>query len=243
MVSMLIYSNIKKDVVELHVISKDVIAGVSEDYWDIFPLYEFKEIQGYISDNPLLNLMIYDVDDDIAFDYLIDIRKKYRQSSIMLLADTSISPMKYMRPDIKADSLLLKPWTRKQAKSVLKDFINGYLRLVTGENESGDNSYVIETRDGMTHVPYDQIYFFEAREKKVYVCIGKEAYGFYATIDKLMDELPANFLRCHRSFIVNKNKIEKVVLSQNIIYLDDGFDVPLSRSYKSLFKGMKKYEQ
>jgi hypothetical protein len=243
MVSMLIYSNIKQDVVELHMISKDVIAGVSEDYWEIMPLYEFKEIQGYISENPLLNLMVYDVDENDAFDYLVDIRRRYRQSSIMLLADTSISPMKYMRPDIRADSLLLKPWTRQQAKSVIKDFLKGYIRATSENEENGENTFVVETKDGITHIPYEQIYFFEAREKKVYVCIGKEAYGFYGTIDKLVEDLPSNFIRCHRGFIVNKNKIEKVVLSQNIIYLDDGFDVPLSRSYKSSFKGMKKYEQ
>jgi DNA-binding LytR/AlgR family response regulator len=239
MVSMLIYSNVKQEVVELHIISKDVIAGVSEDYWEIFPLYEFEKIQGYISENPLLNLMIYDVDNDEAFDYLVDIRKKYRQSSIMLLADTSISPMKYLRPDIRADSLLLKPWTKQQARSVLKDFLKGYLKLLMEDDETIENSYVVETKDGMTHIPYEQIYFFEAREKKIYVCIGKEAYGFYGTIDKLADELPSNFVRCHRGFIVNKNRIDRVVISQNIIYLDDGFDVPLSRSYKPLFKGMR----
>jgi DNA-binding LytR/AlgR family response regulator len=122
--------------------------------------------------------MVYDVDDDKALDYLLKIRKKYRQSSIMLLADISISPMKYMRPDLKADSLLLKPWTKAQARTVLKDFIRGYIKSVESESETGGNSYVIETKDGMTHVPYDQIYFFEARDKKVYACIGKEAYGF-----------------------------------------------------------------
>jgi DNA-binding LytR/AlgR family response regulator len=111
------------------------------------------------------------------------------------------------------------------------------------DDETIENSYVVETKDGMTHIPYEQIYFFEAREKKIYVCIGKEAYGFYGTIDKLVEELPSNFVRCHRGFIVNKNRIDRVVLSQNIIYLEDGFDVPLSRSYKPLFKGMRKYEQ
>jgi DNA-binding LytR/AlgR family response regulator len=161
----------------------------------------------------------------------------------MLLADTSISPMKYMRPDIRADSLLLKPWTKQQARSVLKSFLKSYITFAAEEDDTHENSYAVETKDGTTHIPYEQIYFFEAKQKKVYVCIGKEAYGFYGTIDKLIDELPDNFIRCHRGFIVNKNKIDKVALSQNIIYLDDGFDVPLSRSYKSLFKGMKRYEQ
>jgi DNA-binding LytR/AlgR family response regulator len=236
---MVIYSNVKQDVVEIHVISKDVIADVSEDYWEIFPLYEFEKMQGYIEGNHLLNLMVYDVNDDNALDYLIDIRSKYRQSSIMLLADTSMSPMKYMRPDVRADSLLLKPWTKQQARIVIKDFLKSYVRQVSSDEAKGENTFVIETKEGMTHVPYDQIYFFEAREKKVYACIGKEAYGFYGTIDKLMEELPSNFIRCHRGFIVNKGKIDKVVLSQSIIYLEDGFDVPLSRSYKATFKGMR----
>ena len=64
-----------------------------------------------------------------------------------------------------------------------------------------------------------------------------EEYGFYLTMDRLAEELPEQFLRCHRSFIVNSRKIRKIMLSQNLIGLEDGFDIPLSRSYKAVLKG------
>ena len=69
-----------------------------------------------------------------------------------------------------------------------------------------------------------------------YVC---SICGF-STQDNLSEKLPEQFVRCHRGFIVNKHKIKKVALSQNLIFLTDGYDVPLSRSYKSVVKGLYK---
>lgn len=68
------------------------------------------------------------------------------------------------------------------------------------------------------------------------MCIGNEEFGFYHTIDGLEKELPEQFVRCHRGFIVNSTKIRKVALPQNLLYLTDDFEVPVSRSYKAEVK-------
>lgn len=240
MVSMITYDNFVKELDELKWISKDLIAKWSEDYWFVEQFSALNSLREYLDDKPLLDLLLYDVNEEEAIPYLMKLRKDYQKSHIMILADMNISPMEYMKPGIHADSLLLRPWTREQAVSVLQEFILGYIKMVENEKRNGTDMYIIESKDGTLSIPYDQIYYFEAREKKVYLSTGSEEFGFYYTIDKLADELPDQFVRCHRGFIVNKDKIRKIMLSQNIIYLADGYDVPLSRSYKSVLKGFGK---
>lgn len=230
----------KQDIAEISHAAKELIARISEDDWEIERISSIKELQEYLSGNPLIDLIIYDICDRSSLEYLPDVRRKYPQSRLMVLADTSISPMEYIRPDLRVGALLLKPWAKRQLHDVLYDFLNEYIAYTQREKNEGMYSYMIETREGTINLPYDQIFFFEARDKKIYVCIGKEEYGFYSSIDKLSEELPDFFLRCHRGFIVNTRKIRKIVLSQNIIYLSDGSDVPLSRSYKAALKEMER---
>ncbi len=217
---------------------KDTIAKVSEDYWEVRQFFSTQELREYLDKKPLINLIIYDICDKSALGLLPDLRKSYPEPWLMLLADGGISPMEYIKPELQVSSLLLKPWTKQQVSDALYDFLNGYIGRYGRKTQDGTGFYVAETRNGMINIPYEQIYFFEAREKKIYVCTGGEAYGFYSSIDRLAGELPPYFARCHRGFIVNTKKIRKIMLSQNIIYLSDGFDVPLSRSYKAALKGM-----
>lgn len=48
------------------------------------------------------------------------------------------------------------------------------------------------------------------------------------TLDDMQNKLKSNFLRCHRSFIVNKDKIKKLI-KQGMVLFNDKF-VPISRS-------------
>ena len=222
----------------LRALAKDLAAELSEDYWNIELISALDKLQARLADHPLMDMLMYDVTPRNAIESLLGIRKNYREVLLMVIADLETSPMEYMKPGIMASSLLLRPWTKAQAYEVLKEFFQAYMEKCCQTDDK--SMFVIESKEGKLHIPYEQIYFFEAREKKIFVCTGKEEYGFYHTIDKLAEELPAQFLRCHRGFIVNQYKIRKVVLSQNIIYLTDGYDVPLSRSYKPVLKGLDK---
>lgn len=236
MVSMAAYDENRAELEELKIVTKELAARLSEDRWSIEEFSGLKQLRTYLEGTPLLDMLMYDVTRLDARDYLRQIRKMYRRAGLLLLADKSTSPMTYMRPDIHADSLLLKPWSREQVWEVLEEFIREYLETVQSAETMGEQFYVIDTKEGSIRIPYERIYYFEAREKKIYVCAGNEEFGFYHTIDKLTEELPGQFIRCHRGFVVNSLKIRKIMLSQNSICLADGFEVPLSRSYKADLK-------
>ena len=91
-------------------------------------------------------------------------------------------------------------------------------------------------RQGKRLVPYSGIVYFESRNKKIFLGTDNEEYSFYGTLDNLEETLDDRFIRCHRSFIAAKKRISKIVLSKNIVVLDNGCEIPLSRSYKGKVK-------
>ena len=74
-------------------------------------------------------------------------------------------------------------------------------------------------------------------DKKLFVRTKTEEYAFYDTIEALLARLPEQFRRCHRSYIVNTEKITRILNSENYIELTKEIGVPLSRSCKAAFKG------
>lgn len=230
----LTYDSNVKELGALTAIIKKQAARLTDEYWKINHAQSEEEILKFLNGNDLLDFLFYDVTPADAILLLKEIRKKHKDSSLLLIADTSISPMAYLRPGIMASSLLLRPWNEQMANNIISEFIKNYLHA--RKEQVGARAYVIDSKEGTLSIPYEKIFFFEAREKKLYVCTGNEEYSFYETLDALVDKLPDQFIRCHRSFIVNADKIRKIMLSKNIIYLEDGFDVPLSRSYKAVLK-------
>ena len=95
------------------------------------------------------------------------------------------------------------------------------------------DSYVLETKQGRLLIPYSEILYFESRERRVCLCTKSRQLPFYDTLERLSKELPEQFLRCHKGFIVNAYNIEGVLFAQNTIHLRGGFIIPVSRSYKS----------
>jgi DNA-binding LytR/AlgR family response regulator len=106
---------------------------------------------------------------------------------------------------------------------------------------NSDSTYSFKGKDGRMMIEYSKITHFESREKRILLCTDNEEYYFYDTIDNLANVLPQEFVRCHRSFIVNVERIKKIRISDNCIFLDNGFIIPLSRSYKNKFKGRFTY--
>lgn len=62
--------------------------------------------------------------------------------------------------------------------------------------------------------------------KKIQITTIKETLEITGyTIKKLLDILPDTFIQCHRSYIVNKEYVEKIDRKQNTIKLKKTYDI------------------
>ncbi|WP_191559760.1 LytTR family DNA-binding domain-containing protein [Metabacillus idriensis] len=98
----------------------------------------------------------------------------------------------------------------------------------------------VKSQDGWIPIPFSQVVYLEAKDKKTNV----SAEGYSGTHKYSLHEfeylLPKdNFIRCHRSFIVNVNHIKEIypdTHSTFLLSMDNGDRVPVSQSYSSYFR-------
>ena len=238
MISVLLNSGSKKELAYMEKYSRHLSGSISEEYWDFHAFTDMKEVIRFLSDLPILDIACVDLTLNGGIDSAKKIRTLNGNTYIMVIADKDISPMEYISPEVMAASLLLRPFDGAALQDVMKKTVKAYFKNFIDKDKT-DDVFVIENRDGRQLVPYDRIVCFEARDKKVFAVTESLEYSFYDTIENLEAELPDYFIRSHRGFIVNSQKISTIHLSQSIIVMDDGSELPLSRSFKSSFKEFK----
>lgn len=234
MLTMLMFDQDKQENQMLVKHSKDAIAFYSDDSLDVIEVMDKQQVKEFLQKKQLMDAAFLDVTNQDGILLSKKIREAYELSELLVIADASVSPMKYMTPDIRAASLLLRPFSKEQSRQVIEQFFRSFYRNQLEEKE--ERILVVENRQGKINIPYSQIYYLEVREKKVFIRLKEREYSKYETMENMIKILPSNFIRCHRSFAVNKNYIMRVKLSENTIYLENQITVPLSRSYKAEIK-------
>lgn len=205
----------------------------TDDRWNWIECGTVDDLNIAAEENRRIDILCIDLTIEGSVDTVRVLRRDNPESYIILIADNRISPVVYMRPQIRAESLMLKPLDDVCVTGTVDEAIREYLNR--NEPDSG-KIFVAESRGEKSIVEFGRINFFESRDKKVYLCTDAEEFGFYETLEQLEDKLRGEFLRVHRSFLVNRRKIAKVVLSKNRVYLQNGEELPLSRSYKNAMK-------
>ena len=120
----------------------------------------------------------------------------------------------------------------------MRDFYE-QLPAVREQQESQKNVLWIKNREGIHfRIAFEQIYYLEAREKKVFIRTRQEEFGVGETMEKLAEQLPENFVRCHRSFVVNAEHITQIRLSESLLYLGKELFVPIQELIKKDLRGM-----
>lgn len=225
-------SKTEQDNVKKHL--KDNVAFASEEELNISAYLKIQSILEHVSGSEPVDMAVLEItgDDEIAMSHTV--REKKEHALMMLVADAAISPMKYLTPKIRACSLLLKPYDDEMLDQIASQFVREYYRQKEGTDEEG--AVLIESRQGKIRLPGKQIYYIEVRGKKVYFRTKDKEYGKYDSLENIKGQIPDYFIQCHRSYLFNKHYIERVKLSENTIYLENGITIPLSRTYKRNIK-------
>jgi len=93
-----------------------------------------------------------------------------------------------------------------------------------------DDVFVFKAEGSYHRVPFRDILFFEARNKKVVLRTSGQEISYYDSIENLSASLPSYFVRCHRSFLVNVQKITEMRGNDMELQLTGGVVIPFSRS-------------
>ena len=227
------YSERKPELKYIDSIIHRSIAKYFENRWDINIFFNEKEFSDFVRGGSVLDFACVDFSKSSTVGIGEQLRENNRDAIILALADKSVPPTNYIKPGIMPSSLLLFPLEQERVSAVIDELFRSAKSKISNSNE---DYFIVNYKYEQEYIPMERICYFESRDKKIFCNTANREYAFYDTIDDLAKRLPDNFVRCHRSFLINTSKILKVSLSNNFIQLEGGITVPLSKSCKHAIK-------
>ena len=192
----------------------------------VFQSNNKQKILDFIENNTV-DVLFLDIDlksNDSGFDIAEAVRKKNKNIYIIFLSghlEYVMVAYKY-----KTFDFLAKPITVARLEDTVRrlfEDINGlpkkYIKIDNKNTIIDENSVECIRRDGMKLV-------FHSENKD---------YETYSSFNKIINSLPNNFVRCHKSFIVNINLIKDVDPVINKISFSDNFTCDIGPKFKKQF--------
>ncbi len=123
---------------------------------------------------------------------------------------------------------IIKPFSTQEVRKVLETIIH------YGIKEKSKAILKLQQRDYTYLIEQADIIFIEVANRRIHITTRKEKIKLAGyTLEGLAAELDDDFIRCHRSFIVNSKHIEKIDKSaQNIFLQGLSNPVPVGRKFK-----------
>ena len=121
--------------------------------------------------------------------------------------------------------LMLKPATDSKIKIMLNRLISVVER----------NDYITIRKVGeLIRIKCDDIYYVESQGKYVKIHTANECVTTINKLDNIASKLGDNFVRCHKSYMVNIKKIKKYTYTKIILFND--IEILVSRIHKPKVK-------
>ena len=182
------------------------------------------EILNYIKDNPI-DVIFLDINlksDKTGCDIADIIRKKNKNVYIIFFTghlEYALLAYKY-----KTFDYLLKPITTERLEETI-------LRLVEDVKES--NSKFLKFNN--TVIKQDEINYIKKDGMKLVFCTSSHDYEIYSSFSKIENCLPDNFIRCHKSYIININNVTHFTTKDNTVRFEHNAPCCIGAKYKNNF--------
>ncbi len=144
---------------------------------------------------------------------------------VFIIFITAHSELSYMTFQYRVEAMdfVLKDNPAETKVKIRECLLNAMERYTLQTNRT-HKVYTIQAGGRKISVDYDDIFFFETSGNihKVILHAKDRQIEFSGTMKELTGTLGGNFVRCHRSFLVNKNNIKEVDAKNRIIYFTNG---------------------
>ena len=144
---------------------------------------------------------------------------------------------------VNAVDYLLKPFGMQdfqRAANRLRERVSGFKFQVSGSSSpltsESDDVIFLKTDYRMVKVTISEIRYIEAMSEYLKIFIEGEAKPIVTLLSmkKMEEKLTENFMRIHRSYIVNLTKIQEI--NKNRIIMDAETYLPIGDMYKEAFQ-------
>ncbi len=163
-----------------------------------------------------------------------EIRKINRYCHIVYITSHQEIIQDILNSMARPSGFYIKPINEQEMEILTADIYRDYLNI-SGKDE---DYFHINIGASMYRIPSDSILYFESYEKKIYVHTLNQRIGFYDSLINLENRLGREFVRCHKSYIINRNRMESLSFVDMTIIMENGANISISRTYKSLLREM-----
>jgi two-component system response regulator AgrA len=201
-----------------------------------------KEILDYMANNKsMVGIYFLDVDLHASING-IKLAEKIREldPTGFIIFVTTHSEMSFLTFEYKVEAM---DYIIKDNYQNIKERVNKCMQKASNiyysTNNKDDKFFTVKCDDHVLNIKYNDILFFETSEQihKVRIHQENKQIEFYGTLKDIAETLDDKFYRCHRSFIVNRDKIDRIDKKERIIYMVNGEQCFASTRY---MKGLVK---
>ncbi len=126
---------------------------------------------------------------------------------------------------------LLKPFSLERFLKAINRFKNHHAPVKHEEGSLNDRrKYIYVKSERKTlKINVDEIVYFEGMNNYIIIHLEKSKHLVYKSITEFLSELNPGFIRIHKSFVVNKEKVKG--FSKEIVMISDK-ELPVGKAYK-----------
>ena len=138
------------------------------------------------------------------------ISEKLKEQFVLVMGHTPEELLNLVSPSFRPAGLLVKPVKKEKLEHLLSEVWKEYKKAQTREN-----MFSLKIRSQEYVLPQSEI-------------------EFYDTLEHLQSVLNKDFIRIHKSFLVNISLVTMVHFSNMMVHFNGGVFVPVSRTYKAV---------
>lgn len=145
----------------------------------------------------------------------------------------------------KPFSFLMKPFNELEILYAIEMAVEKFYEqtnvFLTEEQDTviSNDFLFIKKKNSLKKVALQDLLYIEVEERYCNIITEKEKFVILISLTKISALLdPTKFIRTHRNTIVNADKIEEIILTDNLIILKGNHKINLSDTYKDFIKKM-----
>lgn len=182
----------------------------------------------YIENNKF-DVVILDIDlkSDISGLYLAHLIRQ-KNKKVYIIFTTAHLEYSMVAYKYKTFDFIAKPITTERLEETI-------LRLY--DDIYSDSYSFFRLNKKNSFLKNDDIFFIQKEGKKAIFKTGTQDYEINSSFSSILNHLPNNFVRCHKSYIVNLDKISSIQANNTIIFKDNfsGQNCYIGPKYEDFF--------